>query len=105
MAKPKNKLGVVWIDAHADLHTLYHTSGNMHGMPLSVSLAEDNKKFKVHDLDEKQYALGAIKNIGKISPKVLPEDIVFISLRDFEKKKHIIEKIWHKGFQHQRNKA
>ena len=26
-----------------------------------------------------------LKNMGKINPKVLPEDIVFISLRDYEK--------------------
>lgn len=101
MAKPKSKLGIVWIDAHADLHTPYTTpSGNMHGMPLSASLAEDNKDFKVHDLDEKTSRLWEqLKNIGKISPKVLPEDIVYISLRDFEKEeKHIIEKYGIKVF-------
>jgi arginase len=39
MAKPKSKLGIIWIDAHADLHTPYTTpSGNMHGMPLDLSL-------------------------------------------------------------------
>jgi len=95
MAKPKSKLGVIWIDAHADLHTPYTTpSGNMHGMPLSASIAEDNEDFKVHDLDEKTEKLWQqLKNIGKISPKVLPEDIVLISLRDFEKEeKHVIEK-------------
>jgi arginase len=101
MAKPKSKLGIVWIDAHADLHTPYTTpSGNMHGMPLSASLAEDNLDFKVHDLDEKTGRLWhQLKNIGKISPKVLPEDIVYISLRDFEKEeKHIIEKYGIKVF-------
>lgn len=101
MAKPKSKLGIVWIDAHADLHTPYTTpSGNMHGMPLSASLAEDNKDFKVHDLDEKTARLWEqLKNIGKICPKVLPEDIVYISLRDFEKEeKHIIEKYGIKVF-------
>lgn len=95
MAKPKSKLGVIWIDAHADLHTPYTTpSGNMHGMPLSASIAEDNLDFKVHELDEKTEKLWQqLKNIGKISPKILPEDIVFISLRDFEKEeKHVIEK-------------
>ncbi len=95
MAKPKSKLGIVWIDAHADLHTPYTTpSGNMHGMPLSASIAEDNKEFKVHDLDEKTVRLWEqLKNMGKICPKVLPEDIVYISLRDFEKEeKHVIEK-------------
>jgi arginase len=101
MAKPKSKLGVIWIDAHADLHTPYTTpSGNMHGMPLSASIAEDNADFKVHELDEKTEKLWQqLKNIGKICPKILPEDIVFISLRDFEKEeKHVIEKYGIKVF-------
>ncbi len=95
MARPKSKLGVIWIDAHADLHTPYTTpSGNMHGMPLATAINEDNKECAVHVLEEetiKQWDY--LKNIGKIAPKVLPEDIVFISLRDYEKEeKFLIEK-------------
>src|SRR4029077_6935320 len=53
-AKPKSRLGIIWIDAHADLHTPYTTpSGNMHGMPISASIAEDNQESKVHEPDEK----------------------------------------------------
>jgi arginase len=95
MAKPKSKLGVIWIDAHADLHTTYTTpSGNMHGMPLSISIAEDNEESKVHELDEKTVKLWEqLKKLGRINQKVLPEDIVFISLRDYEKEeKFLIEK-------------
>jgi arginase len=95
MAKPKSKLGVIWIDAHADLHTPYTTpSGNMHGMPLATAIAEDNEENKVHDLDDKTTKLwNQLKAIGKINQKVLPEDVVFISLRDFEKEeKALIEK-------------
>ena len=95
MAKPKSKLGVIWIDAHADLHTPYTTpSGNMHGMPLATAIGEDNEELKVHDLDANTAKMwNQLKNIGKICPKVLPEDIVFISLRDFEKEeKALIEK-------------
>lgn len=92
IAKPKSKLGVIWIDAHADLHTPYTTpSGNMHGMPLSISIDEDNEDCKVHELDEKTEKLWqGLKNIGKICPKVLPEDIVFISLRDYEKEERLL---------------
>ncbi len=95
IAKPKSKLGVIWIDAHADLHTPYTTpSGNVHGMPMAASIGEDNLEMKVHELDEKTTKQWQQwKNMGKISPKVLPEDVVFISLRDFEKEeKNIIEK-------------
>jgi arginase len=95
MAKPKSKLGVIWIDAHADLHTPYTTpSGNMHGMPLSASINEDNRESAVHELDpETTKQWNYLKNIGKIAPKVLPEDIVYISLRDYEKEeKFLIDK-------------
>ncbi|HAN65289.1 MAG TPA: arginase [Chitinophagaceae bacterium] len=95
IAKPKSKLGVIWIDAHADLHTPFTTpSGNLHGMPLATAIGEDNADNKVHDLDEKTARIwNQLKEIGKITPKVLPEDIVFISLRDFEKEeKALIDK-------------
>lgn len=95
LAKPNSKLGIVWIDAHADLHTPYTTpTGNMHGMPLAVSIAEDNQESQVHDLDEKTKKLWEqLKQFGKVHPKVLPEDIVFISLRDYEKEeKFLIDK-------------
>lgn len=95
MAKPKSKLGVIWIDAHADLHTPYTTpSGNLHGMPLAVSIGEDNEDCAVHELDaETLRQWSYLQQIGKIRPKVHPDDIVFISLRDFEKEeKYLIEK-------------
>jgi arginase len=95
MAKPKSKLGVIWIDAHADLHTPFTTpSGNMHGMPIATAISEDNLDSKVHDVDDKTIKIwNQLKNIGNIGQKVLPEDVVFISLRDFEKEeKYIIEK-------------
>lgn len=95
MAKPQGRLGVVWIDAHADIHTPYTTpSGNMHGMPLAIAMSEDNPDSAVHELDpETKKYWDALKALGDIQPKVLPEDIVFISLRDYEKEeKHLIEK-------------
>ncbi len=95
MAKPKSKLGVIWIDAHADLHTPYTTpSGNLHGMPLATAINEDNEEYGVHQIDaETKKSWDYLKNIGKIAPKVLPEDVVFISLRDYEKEeKQLIEK-------------
>jgi len=94
MAKPKRKLGVIWIDAHADMHSPYTTpSGNMHGMPLSISLAEDNKEYQVHNPDAQTVELwNKLKNIGKIHPKISPEDIVLIALRDYEKEEEALIK-------------
>jgi arginase len=96
MAKPKSRLGIVWIDAHADIHSPYTTpSGNMHGMPLAISLAEDNLDCQVHTPDEQTLKVwNELKNLGKICPKVLPEDIVYIALRDTEKEEdHILKKL------------
>ncbi len=94
MAKPKKRLGVVWIDAHADMHSPYTTpSGNMHGMPLNISMGEDNIECQSHTPDPETVGVWEkLKNIGNINPKVLPEDIVFIALRDFEKEEEAIIK-------------
>ncbi|MGC4056919.1 MAG: arginase [Chitinophagaceae bacterium] len=94
MANPKRRLGVIWIDAHADLHTPYTSpSGNMHGMPLATALAVDNLEHKVHNPDAKTVDIwNKLKNMGKIEPKINPEDLVFIALRDYEKEEEAILK-------------
>ena len=94
MAKPKQELGVIWVDAHADLHTPYTTpSGNMHGMPLATALAEDNIENQMHHPDEQTIKYwDSLKNIGKMHPKIKPENIVYIALRDYEKEEEAIIK-------------
>lgn len=93
-AKPKNRLGVIWIDAHADLHSPYTTpSGNMHGMPLAAALGEDNKANQVHNPDTQTVDLwNKLKNTAKVTPMINPQDIVFIGLRDYEKEEEAILK-------------
>lgn len=87
MANPDKRLGVVWVDAHGDLHTPYTTpSGNMHGMPLSVCLAEDNLPNQINEpCNETVSMWNEMKNMGGISPKIEADDLVFISVRDTEK--------------------
>jgi len=95
VAKPKSRLGVIWIDAHADLHTPYTTpSGNVHGMSLAATINENNKDCAVHDVDDETAKYwNYLKSMGKVAPKVLPEDVVLISLRDYEKEeRHLIDK-------------
>lgn len=42
-ANPKAKVGILWIDAHSDIHTPYTTpSGNLHGMSLAALTRIDN---------------------------------------------------------------
>jgi arginase len=86
-AHPNTRLGVIWIDAHADIHTPFTTpSGNMHGMALSMACGIDNLECKVNDpRGETQEIWEQLKNVGMPGPKVLPEDIVYIAVRDLEK--------------------
>ena len=85
-AYPDKRLGVIWIDAHADLHTPYTTpSGNIHGMPLAIALATNNEESRINDPQEpviEQW--NALKDMGVPGPKLNTEDLVFISVRDTE---------------------
>jgi len=85
-AYPTKRLGVIWIDAHGDLHTPYTTpSGNMHGMPLSTALCVDNKEEKVNDLIPEVVEMWEqLKNTGIKGAKIQAEDLVFIGVRDTE---------------------
>ena len=91
-AFPTKRLGVIWIDAHGDLHTPYTTpSGNMHGMPLATALGEDNLECRSNDPHSDVVAFWkALKNTGIDGPKVRPEDLVFIGVRDTEKQEDAI---------------
>lgn len=85
-AFPNKRLGVVWIDAHADIHTPYTTpTGNIHGMPLATALNVDNIECQVNQVPAETIALwDQLKNIGAIAPKILAQDIVYIAVRDTE---------------------
>jgi arginase len=86
LAFPEERIGVIWIDAHADLHSPYTTpSGNLHGMPLAVSLGLDNLHLQHNQPDDETVrAWELFKNLGNISPKMKPEDLVYIGLRQME---------------------
>lgn len=86
MAFPDERIGVIWIDAHADIHSPYTTpSGNLHGMPLATALAEDNLEVQTNELDEKTEELWEkLKNIGGIAPKIKYSDLIYIGVRDTE---------------------
>lgn len=85
-AYPMQRVGVVWIDAHGDLHSPYTSpSGNIHGMPLSAAISDDNLDCQINDVDRETSELWErMKNIGIPGQKVLPEDIVFFGVRDTE---------------------
>jgi arginase len=100
-AFPKSRLGVIWIDAHADMHSPYTTpSGNMHGMPLAMVLDEDNLESKTNTLDQETINYWyQLKNVGNIAPKIHYQDLVLITARDMEKpEEYLIRKNKVKSF-------
>lgn len=91
---PNERIGVIWIDAHGDLHSPYTTpSGNMHGMPLCIALNEDNLDMKVRDLDNDTFVLWKkLKSLGSVGAKINYENLVFLGIRDLEREeKYLIE--------------
>jgi len=67
-AARNERVGVIWIDAHADLNTPGSSrSGNVHGMPLA------------HLLGHGDSALAAV---GGIKPAVRPNNVAIVGLRD-----------------------
>lgn len=101
LANPKLKLGTIWIDAHADIHSPYTTpSGNIHGMSLAVSLGEDNVESKVNKPDQETINYWyQLKNVAGICPKITYKDLVYIAVRDTEvQEDYLIKKNGVKNF-------
>jgi len=93
-AHPKKKLGVIWIDAHADIHSPYTSpSGNIHGMPLAAALGLDHLHIQVNEISDDTISHWTkLKNVGIEGPKLTPDHLVYFGLRDFEPaEKQVIE--------------
>jgi arginase len=79
MRRQNLPLGVLWVDAHADMNTPESTpSGNVHGMPLSCLLGKGPEE---------------LVRIGGFSPKIDPARCAVIGLRNLdEREKDIVRK-------------
>lgn len=70
VSRQQKRTGVIWFDAHGDLNTPETTpSGNIHGMPLAVSLGLGHP-----DLTE----------CGGKEAKILPENVVIVGARSLD---------------------
>lgn len=89
-AFPDKQLGVIWIDAHSDIHSPYTSpSGNIHGMPLAAALAEDNLSCQINYPENNTIERWErLKNIGCPIRKIIPEHLIYFGLRDFESAEH-----------------
>ncbi len=85
-AYPDKTLGVIWIDAHADIHSPYTSpSGNVHGMPLAMALNVDNLDRQINEpAPETVFFWNSLKKLGYNGPKLKPEHLVYIVVRDTE---------------------
>jgi arginase len=112
-AYPQENMGVVWIDAHADIHSPYTSpSGNIHGMPLAAGLSEDNLDFQINEVNRETSDLWErMKNIAIPGAKVAPENVVYFGVRDTEEpedkqleklqiKNYTVSEIRFKGLEH-----
>lgn len=100
-ANPNLRLGIIWIDAHADLHSPYTSpSGNIHGMPLAAALHQNNLEKQTNKPDKETIVhWDNLKNIGTDKPKFLPEDLIFFGVRDTEAAEdYLIENLNIKNF-------
>jgi arginase len=70
LAERGERLGVIWLDAHADLNTPDSTlSGNVHGMPVAHLLGHGDP---------------GMASIATPSPALRPEHLVIIGARDLD---------------------
>ncbi len=69
-AARQGDIGLIWVDAHADMNTPQTTlSGNVHGMPLAALLGQEPQE---------------LSKIGSAFPKVKPEKTVLIGIRNLD---------------------
>ncbi len=78
-AKQNKKIGLIWVDAHADMNTPESSdSGNIHGMPLATILGEGHS---------------SLKSIGSRDKKVNPENVALIGIRNIDQnEKDVLKK-------------
>jgi arginase len=68
--KSGRKLGLIWIDAHADMNTPGSSpSGNIHGMPLACSIGRGPRE---------------LTHLGGYTPKIEPSNVAIIGLRSVD---------------------
>jgi arginase len=66
----RNRVGVIWVDAHADFNTPDTSpSGNVHGMPVAALLGEGPR---------------ALIDVGYPGPKLQPSQVAMIGIRNLD---------------------
>lgn len=64
------RIGLIWLDAHADLHTPESSeTGNIHGMPLAHLLGHGDRE---------------LSSISRAKPAVLAKNVALVGIRDLD---------------------
>lgn len=90
-SKRQKNLGLIWIDAHADVN-IPATSpyGNIHGMPLAVLIGKGHPELTgicTFKLNPKNCVLIGIRDIDDAEKKILRDSgIVFYTMRDLDER-------------------
>ena len=70
LAERGERVGLIWLDAHSDIHTPDSSaSGNVHGMPVAHLLGHGDP---------------GLSSIASVTPAVRPENVVLMGLRDVD---------------------
>jgi arginase len=70
LAERGERVGLVWLDAHSDIHTPESSaSGNVHGMPVAHLLGHGDRR---------------LASIASVVPALRPENVVLVGLRDVD---------------------
>jgi len=70
LRKQKKKIGLIWIDAHADMNTpATSPSGNIHGMPLACCIGMGPPE---------------LTRLFGYSPKIAPQNVALVGVRDVD---------------------
>lgn len=85
LAERGQRVGLLWLDAHADINTPETShSGNVHGMPVAHLLGRGDDR---------------LSHLASIFPAVLPEHVVYVGLRDLdEAEKRVIKELGIRAF-------
>ena len=75
-AERGERIGLLWIDAHADMNTPETSlSGNVHGMPLAAILGNGPME---------------LASLGGMIPKVRPENVALVGIRELDEREKAV---------------
>ena len=89
----KKKLGLIWVDAHADINTPRSTeSGNIHGMPLATLIGDGHADLvnlgdEGASIEAENVALIGVRTIDQVEKEILKKsNVTYFTMRDIDER-------------------